>query len=165
MPEGYQAVILSITLVLPLAVLPPLYQLVTSKQVVPERHYLASGTIFVTAAIGHLIMYGTNTPKIPGLKEIIYPIGKVVRLRRAVFTEFVHAIVYFSTIVLVYRLTAGLDTWLFPYAISLSFWFLGISTYLCLMYPGSIDDKTWVQVRGVLSALGLEIALIGGMLM
>src|SRR3712207_5334147 len=42
MPEGYQAVILSITLVLPLAILPLLYQLFTSEQIVHGKHYFAS---------------------------------------------------------------------------------------------------------------------------
>lgn len=142
MPAGYQAIILSMTLTLPLAILPPLYQATTGKHILPERHYVAAVVILITAAIGHLIMYGINTPKIPGVKELIYPVGTIVSLPRALSTEFVYAVVYFSAIVLVYQLIVS--------------WKLGILP---------ITDSTWIQVRGVISALFLEIALVGGMLL
>ena len=169
MPAGYQAVILSLTLTVPLVILPPIYQLIFGKQILLERHYLASMAIIIGAAIGHLIMYGTNTPRIPGLKESIYPVGTSVTIYRAVSMEFVYAVVYFSSIVLVYQLVANTEyrpmAIIVKYILSLLAWFLAISTYIVVMYPASITDSTWVQVRGVISALCLEIGLIGGMLM
>jgi tetratricopeptide (TPR) repeat protein len=106
LPAGYQAIILSMTLTLPLLILPQLYQAITGQRILPERHYVAAPVILLTAAAGYLIMYGINTPEIPGLKELIYPVGTTVSLSRALFTEVVYAIVYFSAIVLVYQLIA-----------------------------------------------------------
>jgi len=44
-------------------------------------------------------------------------------------------------------------------------WFFGINIFILVKYPGSLIDKTWIQVRGVVAGLLLAITLEGGMLM
>jgi hypothetical protein len=44
------------------------------------------------------------------------------------------------------------------------FFFFGIVSYILLRYPGSLTERSWIQVRGVISGMILLVALEGGML-
>jgi hypothetical protein len=50
-------------------------------------------------------------------------------------------------------------------AIGAGVFFFGIVTFILLRYPGSLHDRSWIQVRGVLAGLILSVALEGGMLL
>ena len=70
LPAGYQAIILSITLTLPLVILPQLYQAFTGQRILPERHYMAAPVIIITAAAGHLLCMASIHLKLQGLRSL-----------------------------------------------------------------------------------------------
>jgi len=85
--------------------------------------------------------------------------------------ELIYCSINFATIVLPYRITVWsqfgpLDTSvLWSTVLPAVVWFFGISIFILLRYPGSLVDKTWIQVRGIVAGLLLLITLEGGMLM
>ncbi len=171
LPQGWSAVLLSATMTVPLVLLPPLYAWLTHGGFVPRGHLLASCFVVVCAAIAHIILYGAKPIRFIGLKNLIFPLGSPPNRLRALQMESIYAIMHFGSIVLIYRAVvicqAGpLNTTpIFPTLISAAVWFFGVSVFINLKYPESLADRDWIQVRGVIHALMLTVALQGGMLM
>ena len=85
--------------------------------------------------------------------------------------ELIFCFINFATIVLPYRIAVWsqlgpLDgSVLWSTVLPAAVWFFGINIFILVKYPGSLIDKTWIQVRGVVAGLLLAITLEGGMLM
>jgi len=174
LPKGFQAVALSLATTLPLLILPPVFQLATSKQLVLPMHYPASAAMIITAAVGHLLLYGSYTPEFRGLRNILLPFGiDTADLPRAIAMEGVYAIVHFVSTVFVYQLVLHL------FNLSLSelgavtyktffsglIFFLGASTFVAICYPESIIESHWVAIRGIVNGAILMVALTIGILL
>ena len=171
LPEGASAVVLSLTMTLSLVLVPPVYQKLAETSVVLPRHYFAAVAVIVLSAFGHLVMYGSRAIGFSGIRNIISPLGAPAHLSRAIFMELIYCVMHFGLIVLPYRVIVwsqfgSLDaSVLWSTALAAIVWFFGINIFILLRYPGSLTDKTWIQVRGVIAGLLLVITLDGGMLM
>jgi hypothetical protein len=171
LPEGWSAVIQSATITIPLATLPLLYGWLFHIQLVPQGHAFAACSMIVAAAIGHLILYGVESFKLPGLRRMIFPLNSPANLRRALGMESIYAVIHFGSIVLIYRYALEFKAGhfdagpIFPTLISALLWLMGVSVYILLMYPESLTNKNSVETRGVINGLMLLITLQGGMMM
>lgn len=170
LPKGWQAVTLSITLTLPLVIVPPAYQLFTNDHIVLPHHFLAGGIMILTAACGHILLYGSRILNFAGIKNIIMPLRSSLNIRRALFMEFLYAFIHFSTIVLPYQIIVRIQygsldsSLLINTLISALVFFFGACICISIRYPESLRDPSWIQVRGVINGLILMVALTGGML-
>jgi hypothetical protein len=169
LPEGWPAVVLSATMTIPLIVVPMAYQAFIRVPLVPPRHIAASAAILVTGALGHLLMYGSKWARFPGVRRRIMPLRERLTLPIALLLEVIWTCVHFVSIALVYRIVTASNrdvahVILGP-LLGAGVFFFGIVTFILLRYPGSLKDRTWIQVRGVLAGLILLVALEGGMLM
>jgi len=171
LPSGWSAVILSLTMTIPLVCLPPLYAWFMHSQLVLPGHVFASFCVVGSAASAHIFLYGAKSINFPGIKNIIFPLNSTVNWRRALLMESVYAAAHFSSVVLVYKvliesrsgpLTARV---VFPVLISAAVWLSGACIFIFLKYPDSLVDKRSVEVRGIIHALMLILTLEGGMLM
>lgn len=114
-------------------------------------------------------MYGTKADSPNGWRFKIMPPGKAVPLLTALLMEAVYAAAYFVLIPLPYRIVAqGSSLPLLPVLLGrvvlpAVVFFFGMTVFIVLKYPGSLTDRAWVQVRGVISALLLMFCLSGGM--
>ncbi len=155
----------------PLVLIPPLFQRLAHIQVILPRHWLAGGTVLVVAALAHLFLYGAKPINFVGARNLIFPLKAHPRLGRALLMELVYSIVHFCSIVLSYRIIVHSQFGPLNLAVvaktflSAAFFFFGMAVYILVKYPESLQDKTWVQVRGVVAGILQMIALTGGMLM
>ena len=170
LPHGWSAVALSLTMTIPLVLLPPLYARFTYIQVVPPGHWVAALFVLLFAAVGHVFLYGAKAINFPGIRNILFPLNSAPSRYRALQSEFAYAATHFGSIALVYRVVVwsrvgplNVAT-ILPALISAIFWFSAVSIFIFL-YPDSLASKEGTGVRGVLNALMLTITLQGGMLM
>jgi len=170
LPQGWHAIVLSLTLTVPLVVLPPLYARLAHEPLIPQRYLPASLFVLVASAIGHLVLYGTDTRYFIGVRNIIFPVGSFPSRIRAFSSEIAYALVHFGSIVLVYRVVTEsrlgpLDATVFvPVLTSALVWLSSVCIFI-FVYPESVTVKDGMMLRGVLNGLMLSITLIGGMLM
>lgn len=170
-PQGWPAIALSVTMTIPLVLLPPLYARITRTAVVLPGHSVASWFVVVVAAAGHLFLYGSKALNWQGMRNAILPTGAPPDFRKAAKMELAYALTHFGSIVSVYRVALNSQLGpmkvpvVVPVAISTLVWFSAVCISIFLKYPESLADKGWAEVRGVVHALMLTIALEGGMLM
>jgi hypothetical protein len=85
--------------------------------------------------------------------------------------ESIYASIHFFSIVLVYRgiIDAGLGSFTvntaLPALVSGAVWLSCVSIFIFLKYPDSLEDRVWIEVRGVIHAFMLMMTLTGGILM
>jgi hypothetical protein len=170
LPQGLSAVVLSLTMTIPLIVVPALYERLFHTGIVCPGHWLGGALILVFSAFGHLILYGSKTVQFVGLRNLIFPLDASVWYR-ALPMELIYAVVHFSSIVLLYRVVVGAHSGpltiraLLPAFIACAIWLSAVSIMIFLKYPDSLVDQKWIEVRGVLNAIILMITMAGGMLM
>jgi hypothetical protein len=171
LPEGWSAVLQSLTITIPLATLPTLFSWLFHIQIVPHGHLIASCCMIAAAAIGHLILYGVTSLKILGFRRMVFPLKSPPNLPHALTMELIYAVIHFSSIVLIYRFVLELESGqfsaspFFPAFISASLWLIGVSVFILLMYPESLTNKNSIETRGVINGLMLLLTLQGGMMM
>jgi hypothetical protein len=171
LPSGRSAVVLSVTMTLPLLVGPFAYQHIAGVEVLPPRYLVAAAAVVVASAFAHVFLYGAAAIRFAGIRNIVFPIGSPPDPRRAVLMEAIYTAVHFSSVVLVYRVIVesavgplGMSL-LWVTAIPAMVFFFGVNIFVLLRWPDSLIDKTWIQVRGVIAGLLLLITLQGGILM
>ena len=85
--------------------------------------------------------------------------------------ELVFTCVNFCSVVLIYRVIVDSQFGALNMAVvknvlvPATVYFSGMSVFTIVRYPDSIENETWVQIRGVLGGLLLTVTLAGGMLM
>jgi len=171
LPQGWAAVALSATMTVPLILIPPLFQRLANVQVTRPRHFLAGAVVVILAALAHLFLYGSKLLGFAGARSLIFPLNTPPQLRRALLMELVYTCTHFCSIVLAYRIVV--DSQFGPLDISVvgktllsaAVFFFGMMAYILLRYPESLQEKTWIQVRGVIAGILLMVTLTGGMLM
>ena len=162
LPSGFSAFVLSLTLTVPLSLAPIFYQIYSGLKIVHPGHFAGSMLMISGGAIGHLIMYGVKSLGFRGVRAYLMPPIGNVGIVRAVFTELVYAFVYFSLIVIPYHV--ALTPNLLPVLgmrilFSALFFITGMAVFICVRYPKSLADPTWVQARGFFSGLLLPVCL------
>jgi hypothetical protein len=168
--HGWPAVALSLTVTIPLILIPPAYLWITRQNVTLPSHWGAARFVLPLGVLAHLVMYGFDSTRFVGLAQMIAPPAGPTTLGAGLARELVYACTYFSLIVFPYRLfvrTASssiiFDDLLRRTALPALVFVLGMTVFILLRYPDSLNDNTWVQVRGVLSGLILLCCLCIGM--
>jgi hypothetical protein len=103
LPQGWEAVVLSLCTTLPLTIVPGAFEFITRKQIVLPSHYRASALMIVAAAIGHVLLYGTRGPRIRGLRDRVFPSGSPLDPWAAVRMEAIYAVVHFVSTIFAYQ--------------------------------------------------------------
>ncbi len=183
LPQGRDAVLLSMSMTVPLVLAPMAYSGIFHVQVVQSNHYFSSAFVVVGASVGHLVLYGIkaiplpvtvfgiNAIKFPGLKPMIFPLSLKNGLFRPLIMEVVFAAIHFSSIVLIYRyalssnLQQPVGDVVMPTVESASLWLFFVISYFLLTYPETVKDKRTIERRGVVNGLLLVLTLEAGMLM
>lgn len=170
LPHGRSAVALSLTMTVPLVLLPPIYSGLTHIQLLPSRYLAASCLVIPCSVFGHIFLYGAGPLKFVGVRNLISPLSSPPSRLRAFLSELVYATTHFSSIVLVYRtVVASGSPWarqtVLPTVVSAGVWLFAISFFILVRFPYSVDDKSGITTRGLLNALMLVLTLEGGMLM
>jgi DNA-binding winged helix-turn-helix (wHTH) protein len=169
LPQGFSAVVLSLTMTVPLIFGPPLYEHLFRTRIIFSRHWLGGALIVVFSALGHLILYGSKTIQFVGLRNLISPLG-IPGEYRALPMELIYAAVHFSSIVLVYRIMVDSQSRrvtmrsLGPTFIACLIWLSCDSIFIVLKYPASLANGQIILLRGFLNASTLMMTLAGGML-
>jgi hypothetical protein len=171
LPQGWSAVALSLTMTIPLVVVPPLYSRMAHVTIVQLGHPVAACFVIIVAAVGHVFLYGANLIEFKGIRNVVMPLSAVPSRGRAFGMECIYAATHFSSIALVYRvivqsrvgpLSASMTV---PVVISAMVWLSAVSVFIFVRYPDSVSDKSGIEVRGILNALTLTITLQAAMLM
>jgi hypothetical protein len=165
LPSGFSAFILSLTLTLPLAFIPQIYEIISNNRILPDYHWLAITVAIIGGCIVHLLMYGINSIGFVGIRaHIMPPIGNI-GIIRAILTEVIWAVADFGSIAFTYRVIVSFmsaeKTGIFAlrvFSYSLVF-AAGMAAFITILYPHSLEDPKWVQVRGFLSGILLPICL------
>lgn len=184
LPQGWEAVVLSFCTTVPLALLPRLFELITRERLVLESHWRASVLMIIAAATAHLLLYGTRTPRIRGLRDRVFPQGSPSELGNALLMEFIYAVVHFLSTVFVYQLSlapildaSNLWSAMIKASLSGAIFLIGASCYIVVRYPASLGpvpvkkrdgsivmDDQWAAARGVVNGAILMVAFTIGIL-
>jgi hypothetical protein len=167
-PSGWSAVVLSLSITLPLAIVPYVYGRVTRDPVIHPLHWKAMIVVIMLGAGAHLLLYGTRSVRPNGLRHWIVPSRQRPSFASGLLLELVYSITYFSIIVLPYRIivdpTGPLRQLLLGRTLlSCSVFFFGMTLFIALRYPDSLRDRTWIQVRGIVGGTLMMFCLCGGM--
>jgi hypothetical protein len=166
MPTGRSALILSLSVTLPLALVPFLYGRISKIPVIVlPGHWRAIVYVIVLGAVGHLVMYGTNAN---GIRQRLSPNGEYQSATSGLLLEAIYTFVYFAAIVLPYRLVVSpssslADLLIFRLLLPGLTFFLAMTLFIAFMYPDSLHDRTWVQMRGIVSGLVMMLCFCAGM--
>jgi hypothetical protein len=169
LPQGWSAALLSLTQTIPLVVVPLAYQQFAGVPITPRRHLLAGACAIAAAVAGNIVMYGTSSRGFRGVRRSISSLRTPLTLKKAVLLEAIWALMHFVCTALVYRLVVAFPTGT-VFSVTIApllgavFFFFGIVSFILLRFPGSLTERSWIQVRGVVSGLILLVALEGGML-
>jgi hypothetical protein len=167
-PSGWSAIVLSLSMTLPLAFVPFAYGKVVRVTVIHPLHWRAILFVVLLGAGAHLLMYGTKSRIPNGIRHRIVPSRQHPPFSSSLLLELVSSITYFVFIVLPYRIIVDpaeplRQLILGRTLLSCSVFFFGMTLFIALKYPGSLRDRTWIQVRGIFGGLLMMFCLCGGM--
>jgi hypothetical protein len=169
--DGLSAAAASMAMTLPLVLVPAVYQYFTKTPLILHRHFIAGAVVVVANALGWLLIFGWKMVGFQGIQEIIEPLPSDRNLWRRLKMELVFTCVNFCSVVLIYRVIVDSQFGALNMAVvknvlvPATVYFSGMSVFTIVRYPDSIENETWVQIRGVLGGLLLTVTLAGGMLM
>jgi hypothetical protein len=163
-PKGSSAVILSLSLTIPVVVVPVVYQAMFGTIVVPPRH--AHGAIFslVGGASAYVILFGTRKRSFPGVRTSILRSLPVRPLRGEVLATAAYAAVLIPLVAVPYRLVVYEPTlslasqpalFLGSPLLASAFTFGCIAAYVLVVQPTAqlLKDTTWIHVRGFVAGI------------
>jgi hypothetical protein len=170
MPAGWGAVVLSLTLTVPLGIIPVAYQRLTGVGIVYPLHWRAFFILLLLGAGSHLLIYGTDSEKPNGLRQRILPEGSAPDYSRAVFMEVAYGLIFFSLMVIPYRLianpTQSIPDLIFGRTLLPAVTFIcGMAFFIVIEFPHSMNDPRWIQTRGLIGGILTAFCLCGGMFM
>lgn len=169
LPQGSSAVILSLSLTLPLVAIPALYSFFMGLPILPHFHWAAAPFVVLLGAAAHLILYGTGKHSFIGLRHrIMPPTQRKTPWRTAFAMESLYAIMYFGLIVLPYRIiveapTPTFASTLVARSILPAIGFFAAMVVLIMLRPSTVRDRPGIEMRGVLSGIFLPFFLCAGM--
>jgi len=154
LPSGWSAVVLSVCMTLPLAVVPFLYQLLSGVHVLFPSHWRAMLFVILLGVGCHLLIYGTTSDKPNGLRQWIAPAGEETPFGTGLLIEFVYSSLFVGLWVLSYRLVVNpteplLEILLGRTLLPCLVFFSGMAVFIALKYPGSLNDRRlWCEKNG-----------------
>lgn len=170
LPQGWSAVALSLSLTLPLVILPLPYQRATGLLLIGSlrSHWEGAGVVVLAGVITHLLMYGTGKSFVGVRTQVMPPRKRTTAWRRAVIMELIFSLVYFTSFVLPYRVIvegshASLQgTVLHRTALPALAFFSGMVFFISVK-PESLREERYIELRGFLSSLLIMGCLCAGM--
>jgi hypothetical protein len=168
MPSGWSAVMLAVSMVLPLAFVPPSYEALTGTVVLLPLHWRAMLLVMPMTIAAHLAMYGTSARLPNGIRAFLAsPRGEYPSLTSALMVELAYSVLYFLSVVFVYRLVVEPMVHLRELIATRTLlpcltFFFGMTIFI-VFRPSALHDRTWIQVRGVVSGLLMMFCFCAGM--
>jgi hypothetical protein len=158
--HGWSAVIISVTLTTSIATVPFLYQRFTGQRVLLSNHWQAFPYLIALGALAYILIFGTGPTSFTGLSRWIAPLPSQTTLGSGIAREFAFAGVCFPLIIFPYRIIVRppstsliMEAFLGRTVLPGLVYVLGMTAYIIVRYPGSLQENTWIEVRGVLSGL------------
>lgn len=166
LPSGFSAIVQSLTLTFPLSVVPLFYQIIFHERIIfMPGHLLGSILMMLGGIIGFILMYGVPSVGFSGFRSHLMPPVGNVGILRAITTETVYAIVYFSLIVVPYNIGLNLisqsnnNPYIVKTFISALVFVFVMALFIILKYPESLSHSSWVGIRGFFSGALLPVCL------
>ena len=168
LPQGWSAIALSLSVTLPLALLPLPYQRATGLLLIgePRSHWIGASVLVLAGVVSHLLMYGAG--QFPGVRRELMPPQKNSAWTRAIIMALIFALVYFTLFVLPYRaIIEGSQisiqgTLLHRTTLPALAFFFGMVFFISVK-PESLREARYIELRGFLSALLMMGCLCAGM--
>jgi len=166
--SGWSAVMLSLSLTIPLTFIPPLYQSITGVRVVTSQHWVGMVIVVLLNIGAHLIMFGTKAVKRNGLRDWFMPGKKRISFPRYMVEELVWTTLLFVLAVLPYRLIVDNNgpllevLWgriLLPILVQIS----AMAVFSGIQYPSSVMDPKVINARGMICGTLTCICMCGGL--
>ena len=165
-PSGWSAVILGLSMTLPLAFIPAVYQSVLGVGILRPLHWIAMLVVITVGVLAHLVMYGTKANPPNGIRSLFTTSADYRSYASAVLLESIFSILYFFSIVFLYRLIVARTSvreLLIARTLMPAATFFFVMTIFEAFVPESLQDRTWTQLRGVVSALVMMFCFCYGM--
>lgn len=168
MPSGWSAVMLALSVIVPLAFVPPSYEAMTGIVVLLPSHWRAMLLVAPMAIAAHLAMYGTSSRSPNGIRALFAsPTGEYPSWTIALIIEFAYSLLYCVSVVFVYRLVVEPTGHVRELIVTRTLlpcvaFFFGMTLFI-VFRPNALHDRTWIQVRGVISGLLMMFCFCAGM--
>lgn len=168
LPRGFSSIMLSLSLLIPALTIPYFYEKLVNVKILPPNHLKTGIIVILFNSFIHLLLYGTDSKYFLGIRHIIYSL-KAPLIRIHLIDEFVHSILNIGLTVVVYKIfitpnfTFSDTTITLKIIFSALIVFFGVAGYIILKYPDSLEEETWIQVRGVIAGMFMSLAFCGGM--
>lgn len=167
LPAGWSAIALSMSVTVPLTLIPLLLQYVADIRLVTDQHAKGMACVTVSGAIAHLLMYGTRSAPPNGIVERIRPFGQTVSSSSAVLCEVAYGVVFFTLMIIPYRLMVDGQTALWKLLVVRTalpaLLFVSIMSALILLVPAVVNDPKSTAVRGIIGAGAMIFSLCIGL--
>lgn len=167
LPAGWSAIGLSMSVTVPLTLIPLLLQDLANIGLVTDQHAKGMACVTVFGAIAHLLMYGTRSAPPNGIVERIRPFGQTVSNSSAVLCEVAYGVVFFTLMIIPYRLMVDGQTALWKLLVVRTalpaLLFVSIMSALILLMPAVVNDPKSTGVRGIIGAGAMIFSLCIGL--
>lgn len=168
LPSGWSAVVLSLSMTMPLALVPFFYQSLTGIHLLFPSHWRATLLVVLLGMGCHLLIYGTASDSPNGIRQKIAPLNEDTPFATGLLMEAIYSALFVGLLVFTYRLVVNpteplLELVLGRTVLPSLVFFSGMAVFIAMKFPGSLRDRSWVQVRGVVSGLLIMFCLCGGM--
>ncbi|MEY3788917.1 MAG: hypothetical protein RLZ75_3125 [Pseudomonadota bacterium] len=175
LPHGYSAMWLSLSLTIPVLVIPAIYQVITGDLIIQKGHLIAGTTMVAINILTNLLLYGVSEYNgtvnlLVPLREIldkviVYPASHIFKMQT--LNELVNAFVNVGMTIFSYHIVIRLKngeyslvngTMLVTVLIGCFITFLPIELYVLIKYPDSLIDSKWINVRGIVASVSMSAA-------
>lgn len=166
MPSGWSAVGLGVSMTVPLAVVPAIYQHFVGVHILLPLHWKAMGFVIPASVLAHMAMYGTRFNSPYGIRSRLAPTPVYPSFPLGVLLELIYSLLYFSAVVLLYRFivaSTSVRELLVARTLAPAAMFFFAMTIFIAFVPESLQDSTWTQIRGIVSALLIMFCFCYGM--
>jgi hypothetical protein len=156
-PKGLHAAIMSLSLTLPALAVPIFYEKLTARIVLPGSHLHGALLSVAGGAIAYMTMFGVDD-QFPGVREFLLLRFRQSPLRAEILATLAYAFILVILVATPYRLL------IFPLspvyvdlgwpALASLVTFFGLSAYLLLRYPDSLNTSSkWGFLRGIIAGM------------
>ena len=157
-PKGFRAAVMSLSLTLPALAVPLIYQYATAKAVLSRNHFHGAISSVAGGAIAYIVMFGLDDRVFPGLREVLLLRLRQHPLRAEILATLAYALILIMLIATPYRLLVLPDSPAYVdvgwSALASLVTFFGLSAYILLRYPDSLNTSThWGFLRGVIAGM------------
>jgi hypothetical protein len=162
---GWHAVVLSLCATLPPIVIAPAFMLIPGFTLPLARHIQGGVLAMISCAVAHLLIYGTDETRFIGIRKLMIPPQSVPTLRGESAVLLAYSTLLVLSVALPYRYLVSYSC--SPWSLSsvgtmiasIGILFLGTYTFMSAGFPDTVEDKIWVNFRGMLAGFLLSLSI------